>query len=379
MIRWITALAAPAALACALVAAPAQAQTTPRPGWDGVWQGTVGNLPVRACFSQRTEDWSVGSYYYLSRMRAIPLRRADNGSWTENGDPSGTVTGTWALRPAGNRMTGEWRQGSRRLAVNLTQVPAALIEDGACASPEFMAPRQRPVTMRATPKTVDRLAYSEEIYNVGPHLPDVTIRNFSFVPRQPGDRAINTALRINPRQADDPADYLTCLRDSLGSTGSDGGFDFLQRPTLASRDFLVIEIAGGGSCGGAHPYTYGFHRTFDRRSGQRIDLSTWFSAAAVIPRLPDDGPDEHHLTPAFRTAVLAQARGLQSDCREVVEQSDYWDIALTRTAMEFTPGLPHVAQACADPITMPFAAFSARLSAAGRAGLARLARSEATE
>ena len=37
----------------------------------GVWEGTVGNLPVRACFGARIGD--SGAYYYLSRLRPIPL------------------------------------------------------------------------------------------------------------------------------------------------------------------------------------------------------------------------------------------------------------------------------------------------------------------
>ena len=38
----------------------------------GVWEGTVGSLPVRACFVRR--DWGTfGAYYYLSQRRLIPL------------------------------------------------------------------------------------------------------------------------------------------------------------------------------------------------------------------------------------------------------------------------------------------------------------------
>ncbi len=369
MIRWLFTLAV-------LFATPALAQVDePRPQWEGVWQGTIGNLPVRACFFQQSDTWTVGSYYYLSRMRAIGLHSTADGVWEEG---FGNSTGRWTVRPSGNSLTGNWQHGNRRLAITLTRVRSGPSEGGACGSAEYIAPRLRPITQRTSPKVANGFAFTEVRYDVGPNFGDVEIATFRYPATRPGDRAINRALQLDPGVFEGESDYLSCLKQSLANNGLDGDFSVIQQPTLVTRDFMTVLFAGGYSCGGAHPDSYGFHRVYDRDSGQRIDLSTWFQPTAIIPRLPDDSSDQHHLTPQFRALVLRQGRNLESDCREVVEQADYWDIALTRTGMDFTPGLPHAALACGDAISVSHAAFAPQLSQAGRAGWARLARSEAT-
>jgi hypothetical protein len=56
-------------LAALALSAPVQAA----PAWHGVWQGSVGTLPVRACLQERSETYRNGSYYYLSRLQPIAL------------------------------------------------------------------------------------------------------------------------------------------------------------------------------------------------------------------------------------------------------------------------------------------------------------------
>jgi hypothetical protein len=358
-------------LALAL-ASPAAAQDQPRPQWEGVWQGTIGTLPVRACFFKHSDDWSVGSYYYLSRMRAIALDRERDGTWIEHGAGGGDVTGRWAIVRDGDRLVGDWRQGNRRLEIALRPVPAELADGGACGSDEYIAPRVRPLTVRTSAKSLGGFAYTEVIHDAGPHLAEVAISTFSYAPTRPGDRAINAALRIDPQRFEGDADYLACLKQALASTGYDGDFSFNIGPARAERNFLSVLVAGSGSCGGAHPYHYSLHRTYDRQSGRLTDLSRWFVPAAVVPRLPDDAPDLHKLAPALRGVVMGYAGGLERDCREVIESADYWDIALAPAGLDFTPSLPHAATACAEAIRVPYAGFARHLSAEGRAAWGRV-------
>jgi hypothetical protein len=117
---------------------PASAQAAP--AWHGVWQGTVGALPVRACLQERSETYRNGSYYYLSRLRPIALSHEDDGSWSEEND-SGRWTGTNA---GPGRLTGTWRGGGKSLPIALTRVAMAAGEEDPCGSSAYIAPRLRP-------------------------------------------------------------------------------------------------------------------------------------------------------------------------------------------------------------------------------------------
>jgi len=355
----------------ALAAVPARAEAA-TPAWEGVWQGTVGALPVRACLSQRSADWAVGSYYYMSKLVPIALRR-QVGTWTEHLGGGEESSGSWALSNQGpNRLAGQWRSGSRTLPVALTRVVSrAASEDGPCASDAYHAPRLRPVRVTSAADSRQGIAYTKLTYNVGPGYPDASIVGFAIREQQPGDGAINAALRVDTSRPD--ADYAGCDRQQVGQNGSGGSFGYEAEPDLLTAEFLSAAISSGGDCGGAHPGGSTWHRTFDRRSGQAVDLGTWFTARGVKPLGPDNEGPYRELTPALRSLVLRFARIEDSECREAVSGADYWDIALGRSGLVFTPSLPHVVAACEEPATVPFAQLSAWLSPAGRQGVARLA------
>ena len=359
------------ALLAFAVASPAFAATPPRPAWVGVWQGTIGTLPVRACFFQKSAAGTVGSYYYLSKMAAIALHREADGSWIEHGSGGAQVTGRWTVQPAGPRLAGDWRQGARRLAVTLTRVPSNLAEGGACGSTEYIAPRIRPVVLRTSPKRLGTFAYTEVKYDVGPNFSGVRISTFSYPSTQPGDRAINAALQV---ENEPEADYLSCMQGALQTLGIDGFFDFGLEPVLVKPEFLSVRLASDAWCGQPSPNTYSFQRLYDRKNGKRIDLSTWFTRTSVVPQPAYGYSHSHQLTPAFRALVLRHRTELRSDCADVVETSNYWDIALTHIGMEFWPDLPRVAMACGETISVPYTEFASRLSPAGKAGWARIAK-----
>lgn len=61
------------------------ADPTP-PVWQGVWQGTIGSFPVRACLAwdRIGPGDAFGSYYYLSRLRTIRLEQQGTSKiWIE--------------------------------------------------------------------------------------------------------------------------------------------------------------------------------------------------------------------------------------------------------------------------------------------------------
>ena len=330
-------------LAALLVPVAAHAE----PSWQGVWQGTIGKLPVRACLQQRSETYRNGSYYYLNRMKPIPLRAEDDGSWSEEAD-GGAVTGKWRVESATpNGMTGTWRSGARTLPIVFTRV-ASDGDDGPCGSDAYIAPRLRPVRITTQPASKDGFAYTVIKYDVGPSFPEIGIASFSYPATRPGDRAINVALRVDPREHEGPADYVGCMKMALTANGRDGDFGFSYAPALVTPEFLSVAANSGGFCGGAHPSEGFWHLTFDRVSGKSINLANWFTPRGIVNE-PSETTPITKLTPALRPTVLKHypfEQGQDADCKEVVATADYWDLSLTRRGIGLTPSLPHVAQAC---------------------------------
>ncbi|MGN6357694.1 MAG: hypothetical protein ACTHLU_09475 [Novosphingobium sp.] len=357
------------ALLAALVLSPS-AQAAP--AWHGVWQGTIGTLPVRACLQQRSEDYSNGSYYYLSRLQPIPLSREDDGGWSEENG-----SGRWTVTSAGDRLTGTWRGGGKSLPIALTRVAVAPGDEDPCGSQAYIAPRLRPVKIVTKPARKDGFAYSELVYDVGSSFPEVGISSFAYPPTRPGDAAINAALRLDPTKPEGEADYLGCMKMALASGGRDGDFQFSYAPDLVTPAYLSVAASSGGFCGGAHPDESLWHRVFDRASGRQVDLAGWLTPRGVAPGDGERNSSIRLITPALRALALKHfpfGRGEDADCREAVSDEDYWEIALTRRGLAFTPSLPHVVQACEDAAVVPFADLAPFLSPAGRTGIARLAR-----
>jgi hypothetical protein len=359
---WVLVL--PAAMLGAL---PAQGATPP---WHGVWQGTIGTLPVRACLQQRGGDYSNGSYYYLRQLKPISLQHEDNGTWTEHVGGGEAVSGTWTIAVSGARLSGQWRGGKTSLPIELARVAIPAAEEDPCGSDAFVAPRVRPIRVTTKPASKAGLAYAEQTYLVGPSFEDVSITSFSYPATRPGDAAINAALRLDPAKPESDADYLGCMKGQLGSLGTDGDFAFSYEPALVTPEFLSVAVNTGGSCGGAHPSTSNTHLTFDRTTGKKADLQLWFNARALEP---DEGL--RPLTPALKALVMKYfptEAGADADCRGAVAGSDYWDLAIHRRGIAFTPSLPHVAQACTDTAVVPFGELAPFLSPAGQNGAARL-------
>ncbi|MDE8650414.1 hypothetical protein [Novosphingobium album (ex Liu et al. 2023)] len=359
----------PALAILAVLAAPAGAAEPSAPAWAGVWQGTIGNLPVRVCLQASPGGYSNGSYYYLSRKRPIVLEREDDGNWSER--DGGDVTGHWNLAArTTDSLAGDWRQGARRLPIALTRMAFSQADDRPCASDAYSAPRVVPARVLRRPARLGAFAYTELTYDVGPNFEDVSIVSFAYPESEPGDRAINAALRFDPALRDGDADYLGCFEGALGSLGVDGDFQAARVPKLAKRDFLVVQESFGGSCGGAHP-DYGYEwRVWDRRDGHEIDLAGWLTDKAIAER--GEGKGARRITPALRALAMRHMAITDAECREAVAREDYWFLGLAENGFLMTPALPHVVVACADDALVPFSALAAFLAPAGRQGLARL-------
>ena len=337
----------------------------------GIWFGTVGTLPVRACFTRR-DDETFGAYYYLSQMRLIPLE-AEEGSSVAFGETESEAPGTarWRIQSVdAGRLTAQWTSGQRSLPVRLTRVEYTEGEEGPCGSWVFHQPRfaeVRPVRSRAV---TDGVAYTSIALDLGNRF-EGSVRTFAL------DGSGETVQRINAELGDglagDPPKWFECLQLSLGYRPHEGYFDESLTPTMFTRRWLSVTDHWDGYCGGAHPDSSNAYRTFDLTSGREVDLYGWFSDAAVT-RERVEGVEDVLTTvkPALRDLILAGWNAEDAECTDVVRDQDYWTVGLTRGGMVFSPQLPHVVQACGAEFTIPYARLRPFLTDQGAANIRAL-------
>jgi len=345
-------------LAAAAAAAPA--------GLPGVWEGTIGDLPVRACFTGR-ESYTFGAYYYLSRRQLIALNEVEgSASAFYEGNGGLAAQPRWLIEnAAGDRLAGRWTGGARTLPVRLRRVARQEGEDSPCGSMAFHQPRLEGVHVARTRASAEGVVYTKLALDHGGRF-DVTVESFALDGDGAAIRQINAALARG--FAGDPPEWLGCIQDSLSDGGFEGSFAEILAPAMVSRRWLSVSHHWDGFCGGAHPDSSNTYRLFDLESGREADLYDWLNARAVRREGPrGTGEESKTLTPALRAAILAGWRAEASECEEVVRDSDYWNIGLTRQGITFSPSLPHVVQACEEDFTMSFARLQPFLSAEGAA------------
>lgn len=363
-----------------ILAALLASADAPPPVWRGVWQGTVGDLPVRVCLDRRGETYSVGSYYYLSRLRTIRLEQQDGSrEWIEGWGGSDAATAPrWRFGAiTAEALAGSWRGAGKTLAFRLARV-AGPVGDASCGSLSFNAPRLRPLRVAAVRASMDGVGYTKLRFDPGGAFVEIGLESFALDGAGPAARRINARLRrdmplpvaVTAREEDN---WFACVAGGLAAHGSDGDYDQTIAPVLITARWLAATDAVGYDCGGAHPDNASTSLTFDRTTGAEVDLHDWLGSSAV-ERQRLDGVDRPAVTirPGLRRVILEQAHEPDPECRASVADAEFWDIGLARTGLRFTPSLAHVEQACEEEVLVRWATLAPFLSAAGRAGAATL-------
>ena len=335
----------------AFAAAAASHASTELPG---IWQGMVGDLPVRACFVHR-EFGSFGAYYYLSRQRLIPLEPVEGASDAfREGSGAAASSPLWRIeRVDAAQITARWTGGGRTLAVRLNRVARAEGDESPCGSQAFHQPRLAGVRTVTTRAAKDGVSYTRITLDHGGHF-EADVRTFALDGTGEAVRRINATL-ASPLSGN-PPEWFECIQSSLESGPYEGTFDESLEPTMISARLMSVVQQEDTSCGGAHPNAGRTYRAFDLESGREIDLHDWLNATAVARQGTAGSEDElKTLRPAFRRFILAGWRPAGADCAGVIRDQDFWNIGLTRTGLIFAPDLPHVVQACGEEFTLSFA------------------------
>ena len=375
-----------AAVAFLAVGGAAAAPADPPRPWTGVWAGTVGGEPVRACFG--TMDPDQGAYYYLRHLRLLTLDPVDAAkaggpgqAWTET-DPAPPRkvahpkdSPQWRLSPApGGALAGAWSQGGRTLPVRLT--PVAYAADGnpttPCGALAFSAPRFIPPTLVRRPAVLDGVRYTQLAWDVGAHF-GADLKSFALPPVTPGAARVNAQIAIpRPRLGGKALPgYLDCAMGAVGDFGQDGEYSDTLAPDLITGRWLVTDHVVSVSCGGAHPDAEETYKVWSLTAGKPVDPMTWFRPAALSPPAPKSY-DPPAIGPGLRKLLVAHWTRDDEDCKDIAGDQAEWSIHPTREGLAFFPQLPHVVFACSDDDVIPYRDLSPLLNETGRAAIASI-------
>ena len=365
-----------ATILCSLMAVglvqSASVAALPAPGAaiGGTYQGTIGALPVRACFDRF--EWGMsGGYYYRSRLQYISLVADPSGSLNfREGPGSDGAAPIWSLSPDGpSLLTGSWSQGRRRLPVQLRQISKASPLDSACGKIAFHQPRLDGVRNISRKFVKGGVSFTRVDVDLRGRFGTTAQSTIQLVGDTPAIRKINKVLYAS--FATNPPAWLDCVLSPLESGMDQGDYDESHEFGLLTHRWLSVRRSTSYSCGGAHPDSSATADLFDRATGAKVDLLDWFGPKAVS-RERSNKYVFKKLTRPFAVLVSNNAKGAEAECRESILQAELWDLELTASAMLFTPGLAHAEEACAETYQVPHARLTPFLNSVGRAEIARL-------
>lgn len=368
----------------------------PLSAWSGVWQGTVGKAEVRLCLQGTGNDVN-GTYYYTRYLRLIPLtvadkRKTDSQSLVLNetmmgrskveSDKKAAVrdeTVVWTLRASGDRqvLEGGWRSSAKELPVQLTRIPEIVLNgttaeeaQGACEGDSFNLPREQPARVGSANAKLKGLgtSYRATALDFGNRF-DSEIRSFELLRDDDHARKFNAAQR--KALTDEQSAVFECTRNVIGRYGQQGDYNAVVEPVFIGQHWLVARNYGSNDCGGAHPDAYMSYQTWNLDDGRTVDTWDWFNTKGAVVKTEGQGESRYRTVEignVLKTALVKAWPRDDADCKSIVEDGTVfsWVAYPQVRGMTFMPALPHVAYACTEEVTLPWAKVLPLLNASGR-------------
>ncbi len=354
----------------------AQAETEGEQFASGLYDGTIGKMPIRVCFDAGSV---TGTYYYLEHLKPIALRPDKDetpGLLVERlgyDDPTG---GIWHMAISGqDALSGKWVSAKRNLPIRLKRKPFTKDQfTGPCESPEFLAPRMRGDKVVESEAVFEGVSYTRLRYVAGPQFESesVSIASFALKPEQSGDTLINATLRKAMPDGSGTSNFMQCMGMMHLRWGADGTFHHEVMPELISDRWLGVVHSTSIYCGGAHPSFWNKRRVYDRQSGEEVDPSLFLTDASfVFYDVSSDDPLPQrlvrHVSDELKTAIGKNWSVEGSDCWQEIRDFPGWELGLARNGIVFEPDLPHVIKACGEAVTVPWSQLDGMLSEKGKA------------
>lgn len=364
--------------------------------WNGVWQGTVGKAEIRLCL-QGADNGLTGSYYYTRYLRLISLavddkQKPDSQSLALNETMAvkskggrdmkpiaKNETAVWALRAGADRqvLEGSWRSSSKVLPVQLRRVaeiaPKGTTADetqGACEGDSFNSPREQQARVGGTETKLKEFGtlYRATALDFGNRF-DSDIRSFELLRDDDHARKFNAAQR--KALTDEQNAVFECTRSVIGRYGQQGDYNAVVEPVFIGQHWLVARSNGSNDCGGAHPNAYMSYQTWNLDEGRTVDAWTWFNSKGAVVTIEGQGESRYRTVEignVLKTALVKAWPRDDADCKGIVEDGTVfsWVAYPQVRGITFMPELPHVAYACTEEVTLPWATVLPLLNVAGR-------------
>ncbi|WP_424950065.1 hypothetical protein [Deinococcus sp.] len=337
-----------------------ESQALPSGVQPGVYRGTLGAQPIT--LELRSKPGESGGqiqdrYRYDRHGVSIVLERGRPAGQTAtpallgiesvfHGDGS-SARGCLKLTADGGALRGQWftPDGTKRLAVALTTVEVAAVPLALSASPELTKLRSGdPFTFLALNR-----AWSKVAGGLKEPLTGVTY------PRVPGGSpALNLALQDG--QIKLVRDALDCLG---GDTNVENGTDFSAAGTLSWKSAGLVSLHENVEyyCGGAHPDSYTAGLTLDARSGKTVRLAG--KPGTLWPGLSAQKVQALYVAGYPKNADVSGCVD-EVASPEISGEYDNYTLYLDAKGLTLWPTyLPHVAMACAEAVTVPYARLRA--------------------
>ncbi len=341
------------AMACScLVSMGAHAARPPAgPSYVGVWQGTIGTAPVRACLRETDSQ-----YFYVKHGQPIalvpdmdPATRSvrqvpSHPMWRElprNADAA-LPAPTWRLEQVTrDTLGGTWsdprKPGAKPLPVRLARVPTP--SDGlSMECPEaYYEPLHQAAVVQSKPAMVEGRPYRQLLTATG--------TAFELPAGDPAAQALNAWSQA----------WLREQRVSAIECRLNGGEPWQAEVVPVSWNGAVLVVHDqlpDTFCGGAHSDWRSAFLSFDARSGAPLDPWTWLPEAR------------------FRHLALAEAeQDDRVDCRPSAagDGVSFDPPHPTPDGLAFIARYPHVLRACEADLVLPWPAVRADLTPAGQA------------
>ncbi|MEL1249511.1 hypothetical protein [Aurantiacibacter gilvus] len=362
----------------ALVATPAAAQET---GLRGVWQGTVGNLPVHACFNGEDGD---GVYYYDRHKLLIGLLN-EEGVFAERIGYDDPGEANWRMTAIeGGSASGTWQEGARALPITLQRLEWEQGRELAspCESMAFMGPRLSGGRIESAPGEIAGQAYTVLRYVPPAHFDeeDVAISTFALVSSVRSDVLVNQQLAFDLPRGDVSDDYAQCFGMHAAFRGLDGYFYKEVRPEVLTERWVGAIEHNSLYCGGAHPSHWSLRRVYDRYYGTQVQAQQWLNDRALDREIISEGFVFATVSKAFMPVLLGNWYDLpegspegdvahRTECIEIAGRTPNWDVGLAEdgSGLAFIPGVPHAATPCAETVVVPWDDLSPFLTIEGQA------------
>ncbi len=338
-----------------------EAKTLPTGIVPGIYRGTLGTqaitLELKGNGSQEGQ-MATDRYAYDRHGVAIALERGRAANRTANyaflgveavfqGDGS-VARGCLSLVADGSRMKGQWftPDHQQQLSVVLLRVNVAAVSLALPSSPGLLSLRSSdPFTFLALNR-----AWTKTAGGLKEPLSGVTY------PRVVGGApALNAALQDGQLKL--AADALDCLSGS--GVNLQNGTDYSGSGTLSWKSTHLTSLHEDVElyCGGAHPDNYTAGVILDARSGKTVKLAG--KPGTLWPALDARKVQAFYLAGYPKDGDIQECLDAVS-MPEISSEYDNYTLYLTAEGLSLWPTyLPHVAGACAEAVTVPYAKLRA--------------------